>query len=208
MDKSVFACSKILLAGLFLWAWDAFSLQIIRVRCDLWHGGKRYSRHTEQIKEDKSGAKDTWYLILWENDDEQSNRRVKTVLGNNCVQGKMIAVELCCRRAVLLIASCMCLCSRCVRRSIVLRGWWIIFAARREISTSWWDKRCTFVLRSAAFIWCAQPRPFVLMLCLFSCSRLLACSLSTSWSTQSRTWTSESICSLSSPNWAWMITSR
>lgn len=36
-------------------------------------------------------------------------------------------------------ASPVCLYSRCVKRNIVLRGWWITFAARRETLTSWWD---------------------------------------------------------------------
>lgn len=39
-------------------------------------------------------------------------------------------------------------------------------------------------------------------------SRWRACSSSTSWFTRSRTWTSESICSMSSQSWAWMITWR
>lgn len=34
----VFARSENLRAELFLWAWNAFSLQNIRVRCELWHG--------------------------------------------------------------------------------------------------------------------------------------------------------------------------
>lgn len=72
----VFARSENLRAELFLWAWNAFSLQNIGVRCELWHGGKRYSRHTEESREIKSEAsaatdKDTWYLILWENNNEQ-----------------------------------------------------------------------------------------------------------------------------------------
>lgn len=52
----VFALSENLRAELFLWSWNAFSLQNIRVRCDLWHGGKRYSRHTEEFREIKSDA--------------------------------------------------------------------------------------------------------------------------------------------------------
>lgn len=72
----VFARSENLRAELFLWAWNAFSLQNIGVRCELWHGAKRYSRHTEESREIKSEAsaatdKDTRYLILWENNNEQ-----------------------------------------------------------------------------------------------------------------------------------------
>lgn len=61
-------------------------------------------------------------------------------------------------------ASPVCSYSRCVKRNIVLRGWWITFAARRETLTSWWDSVCHVV---CVFTWCVQACQFALVLSLF-----------------------------------------